>query len=195
MPSIMTTVTKLTIYILLTLTTKTGFSQVETSEEIVSSVFKLNFFMPGASYEQKITTNQTLHFSTYMDVSFLSQTSNDNTQFNLLFSPVGSVEFRNYYNIKARARKGLSTYLNSANYIAPLYLGRYTLSSQYTDHLWINQIGAVWGLQRTGTKGFSFDLNLGLGYTFDNPGFTYYNSIEPIIQLALGFRLGHKSKG
>ncbi len=193
MPSIMTTVTKLTIYILLTISTKTGFSQVETSEGIVSSVFKLNFFMPGASYEQKITTNQTLHFSTYMDVSFLSQTSNDNTQFSLLFSPVFSAEFRNYYNIKTRAKKGLSTYLNSANYIAPVYLGRYTLSSEYADNIWINQVGAIWGLQRTSSKGFSFDLNLGAAYVFENRASNYYNTIEPIIQLSLGFKLGHKS--
>jgi hypothetical protein len=191
----MNTRTKFILYILLAIVSKTGFSQVEASQSSVSSVFKLNLIMPGASYEQKITNYQTLHFSTYMDVQFLTQTSNDNTQFNLLFSPVSSVEFRNYYTIKARARKGLSTYLNSANYIAPLYLGRYTLSSQYTEHLWINQIGAVWGLQRTGQKGFSFDFNLGLAYTFNNPSFTNSNPIEPIIQLALGFRLGHKLKG
>src|SRR5688572_19001636 len=108
----MNTRTKFILYILLAIVSKTGFSQVEASQSSVSSVFKLNFFMPGVSYEQKITNYQTLHFSTYMDVQFLTQTSNDNTQFNLLFSPVSSVEFRNYYNIKARARKGLSRYLN-----------------------------------------------------------------------------------
>jgi hypothetical protein len=194
MPSIMTTVTKFFLCILFAISSNVGFSQAETSEGIVSSVFKLNFFMPGASYEQKITTNQTLHFSTYMDVSFLSQTSNDNTQFSLLFSPVFSVGFRNYYNIKTRAERGLRTYLNSANYIAPVYLGRYTLSSEYAENLWINQVGAVWGFQRTSPKGFSFDLNLGAAYVFKNRTSNNYNTIEPIIQLALGFRLGHKSK-
>ena len=146
--------------------------------------------MPGISYEQKITNNQTLHLAAVMDAAFLSQTTNDDTEFKVLFSPTFSAAFRNYYNIKKRYQKGFNTYSNSANYFAPVYLGRYPLSDEFANHEWVNQVGAIWGLQRTGAKGLSLDLNLGLAYTFDNADLSYYNPIEPIIQIAIGFRLG-----
>ena len=149
--------------------------------------------MPGVSYEQKITNNQTIHLAAFMDAAFLSQTTNDHTEFKVLFAPTCSVAFRNYYNIKKRYQKGFNTASNSANYFAPVYMGRYPLSDEFVDHEWVNQIGAIWGLQRTGAKGFSLDLSLGAAYTFENPDLSYYNPIEPIIQIAIGYKLGHKA--
>ncbi len=89
--------------------------------------------------------------------------------------------------------KGRRTAINSANYIAPLYIGRYSIRATFTNPLWVNQIGAVWGMQRNAPKGFSVDFNLGLVYTFNAQHYSnYYDSIEGLIQLRLGYWLGRK---
>ncbi|HEY5825401.1 MAG TPA: hypothetical protein VIT44_13595 [Cyclobacteriaceae bacterium] len=184
----------LSLYIILMITAKTGFAQQEVSQSSVSNVLKLNFLLPGISYEQKIAKYQTLDFNTYMDAIVLWPKESFNNQTQIFFTPSVSTELRNYYNINKREKKGLRTSMNSANYIAPLYIGRYSKTIYYPDLKWVNQVGAVWGMQRNSPKGFSLDLNLGLIYTFDAQYYSFlYSSIEPLIQVELGFWLGRKS--
>jgi len=183
----------LSLYIILMIIAKSGFAQQEISQSSVTNILKLNFFLPGSSYEQKIGKFQTLHFSMYIDLLMEESSENnyDFTNFNL--TPSLNAEFRNYYNVNKREGKGLRTALNSANYIAPLYIGRYPNSIYYPDLKWVNQVGAVWGMQRNSPKGFSLDLNLGLVYTFDAQYFSFlHDPIELILHIELGFWLGRK---
>ena len=181
------------IYILLIVTAKTGFAQDEKPHLSVSSVLKLNFILPGVSYEQKIGNYSTLNFAAYMDGMISDKIESVNRQSHLFLIPTFNVEFRNYYNMNKRDAKGKRTALNSANYIAPVYLSRYSHTSLYSDRILVHQVGAVWGMQRNYPKGFSLDLNGGMVYTFKANNYYYYDPIELVLQAKLGFWLGHKA--
>ena len=163
-----------------------SFSQTTAVEPGVTNLFKLNFFAPGISYEQKVAKFQTLHISGFVSTTFSTSQSNDGTNLDVFLFPSISAQYRSYYNIPKLTRKGISTGFNSGSYIAPVYFGTYSF---YDDRMF-NQIGAVWGVQRTASGGFSIDINLGVSYTFQNEGYQYFNSdFGPILNLALGFRI------
>ena len=170
-----------------------AFAQINEPQSHVSNVFKLNFLSPGISYEQKILAYSTLHFDAYMDALILTKSESSSNQAHLYFTPSFKTEFRNYYNLNKREGKGLRTLLNSANYIAPVYIGRYSPVTAWADREWVNQVGAVWGMQRNSPKGFSLDLSLGLVYTFENRYYNYYQAVQPLVQLRLGYWIGRKS--
>lgn len=180
------------VFLLLMIVTEVVYAQSPEVERSVTSMFKLNFFVPGISYEQKIAQYQTVHFATYLDAITSTQTSNNGDQTNFYLTPSIAVEIRNYYNLNKRERKGKMTDMNSGNYLAPVYIGKYAYKNDFGTETWFNQVGAVWGLQRTSPSGFSFDLNLGLGYTWTEPLSGYSNGVDILFQLALGFRIGGK---
>jgi hypothetical protein len=184
----------LSICIILMIAANTVSAQQAESQNSVTNVLKLNFFLPGISYEQKIATHSTLYLSTYLDalVSYSSENSFDPGYFFLM--PALNTEFRNYFSLHKRERKGLRSAMNSANYIAPLYIGRYSKTDYYSESEWINRVGAVWGMQRNAPKGFSLDLRLGLAYTFNANHYYFYDPIEAVIQIDLGFWLGSRSR-
>jgi hypothetical protein len=171
-----------------------AFTQIEQPQSKVSSVFKLDILLPGISYEQKLLPYSTLNFDAYMDALILSKSETNSNQAHVYFTPSFKTEFRNYYNLNKRNQKGLRTALNSGNYIAPLYIGRYSPVADYADHEWVSQLGAVWGMQRNTPNGFSFDLNLGLVHTFNKNSYYYYSKfITPVFQLRLGYWIGRKT--
>ncbi len=184
------------LFFLLMIITEVGFAQNLDSEKSVSSLFKLNFFLPGISYEQKLAQYQTLHFSGYLDAVINTQSTNGGSHTDIYLLPTVAFEIRSYYNLNKRDRKGLRTDMNSGNYLAPVYIGRYSHREDFDSELWIHLIGAVWGIQRTALSGFSFELNLGAGYSFaDQETEDYNNTFEPIIQIALGYRIGKREDG
>lgn len=178
------------LFFLLMLISDRGYAQNQELEESVSSLFKLNFFSPGVSYEQKLAQYQTIHFASYIDAAINTQSTNGGTHTDIYLLPTIAFEIRNYYNLNKRDRKGLRTDMNSGNYLAPVYIGRYSFRNDID--LWISQIGAVWGVQRTAASGFSFDINLGLGYSWAEPNADFSNMMDIIFQLALGFRIGKR---
>jgi len=185
----------LIVVAIMILCAKTGFAQINELQVKTSNVLKLNFFLPGISYEQKLTKYSTLNFDAYMDALILSKNENTNGNAHIYFTPSFKAEYRNYYNLNKREGKGLRTLLNSANYIAPVYIGRYSPVADYAEHEWVSQTGAVWGMQRNTPKGFSFDLNLGLVHTFNQDDYHYYSKfITPVVQVRLGYWLGAKPK-
>jgi hypothetical protein len=169
-----------------------AFTQADTPHAEATSVFKLNFFLPGISYEQKLSAFQTLYSSVYLDALFANTGTNDHNNFEVFLTPSFNVEFRNYYNLNKRARKGLRTDLNSASYVAPVYIGRYSHLTNDFDKEWVSQVGAVWGIQHNTPGGFGIDLNLGMAYTFNTGGHVYYQPLDLIFQLSLGFWMGKK---
>ena len=180
------------LYILLIVAAHAGLAQDENPHLGVTNVLKLNFFLPGISYEQKVGRYQTLNISGYLDGLIINNYENGRRQSHLVALPTFSMEFRNYYNLNKRDAKGKSTALNSGNYIAPLFLSRYSRST-LPDPALVNQVGAVWGMQRNYPKGFSLDLNGGLAYTINGNHLFNYDPIELIVQAKIGFWLGHKS--
>lgn len=181
---------RISFYILLMISVTRGYAQSMESPPEVSNLLKLNFFLPGASYEHRLTPYQTLHSSAFLSFNFQNTSNNGEEQTNILLVPSFSVNFRTYYNIEDRAEKGLNAERNSANYVAPIYFGRYALTDPNTDRRWINQVGFVWGIQRNAPDGFSLDLNLGLSYIFNMQHSSYYAPIELIAQISLGYRIG-----
>ncbi len=186
--------TKLIFYILLvsfSLSVNKVLAQKEESAS-VSNVTKFTFFLPGITYEQKVAKYKTLYFAAYMDI-WLSQTKAHNKyRSNLAIGPTVNAQFRNYYNYKSRKRQNLRTELNSLNYISPIYLLTYIQTTNNSNPQLINQLGAVWGMQRNYLKRFSLDLYGGLGYLFNGKGLSNNNSVWPIAQVSLGLWLNKK---
>lgn len=187
--SFMKKIGSLSIFLYWVLCTNVIHAQNAEVERSVTSIFKLNFFLPGISYEQKIAQYQTIHLTSYIDIISNTQSTNAGTSTNFYLTPSIAFEIRNYYNLNKRERMGKRTEMNSGNYLAPVYIGKYSFRNDFGENVWFNQVGAVWGLQRTAPSGFSFDLNLGLGYLWSEPFSGYSNTVDIILQLALGFRI------
>lgn len=160
----------------------------------VSNLWKINIFLPGMSYEQKITRLSTLNIDIYMDALLVWPDKWLEQTFQVFFTPSFKAEYRTYYNLDRRFARGLRTANNNGNYFAPVYIGRYSIVNEYDPYKWVNELGAVWGFQRSYPSGFSLDFNVGLVYNF-NPGSQYYyDPIMPVTQLRLGFILGNKQR-
>lgn len=171
------------------LAAQVSYAQSLPEEQSVTSKLKLNFFLPGVSYEQKISQLQTLHFSAFIDLLFTDSDFNGTTE--TFAIPSIGFEFRNYYNLDKRNLKGKHTEGNSGNYFAPVYTGKFSLSG-YDDDTWVNQIGFVWGIQRNYNSSFCLDLNLGLGYNINVQNSHIYYPLDLIGNLTLGFWIGRK---
>ena len=105
-------------YTILMLTAKTGFAQQEESQTTVSNVLKLNFFLPGISYEQKIAKYRTLYFSGHLDALISTANENTNNQAQLFLIPSFNMEFRNYYNINKNIKNNIYYFINENNNVS-----------------------------------------------------------------------------
>ena len=166
----------------------TSFSQGEGPFQVDPGVFRINFLLPGVSYEQRLASDKTFFISAYTD-AFIIDNGLVDEELDLFFSANINGEFRTYYNFAKRSEKGRRTAVNSANYISPLYIGRYSRTGDFDQLQWVNQLGFQWGMQRNGPKHFGLDLSFGLLYTV-NAQNTNYPTVGPLIQLRLGFWLG-----
>ena len=171
-----------------------AIAQSEKSADSVTSVFKVNILLPGVSYEQKLTQLATLNFDLYMDVLLLGNNDSYVSGFSSYPTPSFKIELRSYYNLLKRAEKGLRTAQNSANYLAPVYMARWSPTQDGYGHEMIHQVGAVWGFQRNTPSGFSIDFNAGLVHTVNAEKNWNYSPIQPVTQLRLGYWIGRKSK-
>ena len=170
------------------------FAQQDQLSPTTTNVLKLNFFLPGISYEQKLAELTTLHLDAYMDGLIITAPYSEDEQSHVYATPSFKAELRSYYNLLKRDFKGARTAMNSANYFAPLYVGRYTLVSEYEERKWINQLGVVWGIQRNAPGRFSVDVNTGLIFTVTAKSYYFYDPINIVFHLRLGFWLGRKLK-
>jgi len=120
-----------------------------------------NFFGPGFTYELGIIKN----LSASGAVSPSLAVYGEGYGFGYAFH----ARTRFYINFGSRYKKGKNINYNSADYIAParsmfweplLLLSNIDAASESTLVFW----GAVYGIQRSNDKGFSYNLELGLGY-------------------------------
>ena len=157
-----------------------------------TDLFKLNFWNPGISYEKSIDRDHTLHLGSYIAVLLSEPIESPDGVSHIFFTPSFNAEFRTYYNLQQRNEKGRRTSMNSANYFAPLYIGRYSTTGLWDGYKWINQFAFVWGMQRTAKKGFSIDFHAGLVITPGANNTFYYYPVDFLFQLSLGYNIGKK---
>ena len=180
-----------------------SFSQEETD---IVNLTKITFLNPGISREIRVAKLQSIYLQAFMNTSaYFSYSSSLGTDGGVYFDPAATAQYRYYYNAKKRAEKEKRTEMNNLNYITGLVETIFTTAAISDGHLNeegrrpVTKIGAAWGIQRNGTKRFSLDLNLGLGYVFakgteyDINGFTKSSPVSQFTllgQLNLGFWLG-----
>ncbi|HEX5111825.1 MAG TPA: hypothetical protein VFV79_03200 [Saprospiraceae bacterium] len=157
-----------------------------------TDLFKINFWNPGISYEKSIDLDHTLRLSSYIAFLTSDPIESPNGIRHIFFTPSLNAEFRTYYNLQQRNDKGRRTAMNSANYFAPLYIGRYSTTGLWEEYKWINQFGFVWGMQRTAPRGFSIDFHAGIVVTPGANNTFYYYPVDLLFQLSLGYNIAKK---
>lgn len=196
---------KLTFVGLLSLVFSTLYSQEQTDAEgdVEKHQTVANFLAPGITHEIGITSLSTLMLrvqiypvayfsSTYYDYGYYDTI--DDVQFDL--RPALDAEYRYYYNVAARERKGKNTTHNTANFVSFLVRGLGpTLLNSSEDIRWeygvgnfLVMAGPQWGIQRNYGKRFNLQLAVGPGVSYD-PQFSQ-TSFTLLGDLFLGFRLG-----
>ncbi len=122
--------------------------------------FKFDLFSPGISYEfglfrnQSISTNLGLAAATYEEGYAYGFAMNN--------------RYRYYHNFNRRIRMNKNVSGNSGNYIAAaqaIFFSQLRLSTNIEgpDDFNLGFYGMVYGIQRTYSKGFNFNAELGAG--------------------------------
>ena len=180
-----------------------GFAQ----DQLTTDVTRVSFLSPGVSYEKSIGRAQTIQARAFMATSFsFSYSMALGSDWYFHSDPALSLQYRYYYNHKARQQKEKRTAMNSMNYVAPLFETLFSKNRIDMDHPLeksrraIHTAGVVWGLQRNYEKRFSLDLQLGAGYQFthvtaqgtDESVKYKVGNFTTIGQLTLGFWLNKR---
>ena len=175
----------------------------------IVSLTKITFLDPGISREIRIARLQSVFLQAFMSTSaYFSSSSTFGTQGGVYFDPAAKAQYRYYYNAEKRTAKNKRTEMNSMNYVGGVVETIFTDAAYEDDHVNeenvrpVNTIGMIWGFQRNGSKHFSLDLSLGVGYVFgkgtkiDEATWDTYSSpvseVTAIISLNLGFWLNSK---
>ena len=175
----------------------------------IVNLTKITFLDPGISREIRIAKLQSVFLQAFMNTSaYFSYSSTFGSQGGVYFDPAAKAQYRYYYNAEKRTVKNKKTEMNSMNYVGGLVQTIFTDVAYADDHVNedsrrpVNTIGIIWGFQRNGSKHFSLDLNLGVGYLFgkgtklDEVTWTPYSSpvseVTAIISLNLGFWLNSR---
>lgn len=153
---------------------------------VKGQMFKAKLFMPGIEYEIGLTQKTSLNLAIGTGLSVIGG-SNRDTEFGVF--PVFGGSYRYYYNFEKRASKNKKTSFNSGNYLA--LVSSFTSTEPIIGDIEANidyslAVGPVWGLQRTYNSKLNIDLQLGLGYAFDDQN----NYITPIVGFSLGWVIG-----
>lgn len=156
----------------------------QNSPEVSKNLFSINFLMPSLELETKLTYNSTLDLNLGTGFALMSGDSYGGTYFG--FFPNFMAQYRHYYNFNRRLEKNKNISNNSGNYFAfhsAIYGGKSFIGNLDSNADYSIELGPVWGLQRVYGKSFKLDLNLGLGYSFNDIG---ESAFGPLI----GFKLG-----
>ena len=176
----------LTISIFLFLIFSISFAQ----RKVEDNLFSLNVLAPGATYEVAVGNTSTLNMS--LELGLLYRSS-DFFEDGFGIYPGGTLQYRFYNNFKRREAKGKNTFGNMANFLAPsIYLqsGNPIIGDLETISDLYGGAGVMYGLQRTGKKGFQFNFMFGPALFFDD----FDTEVGILLDLRLGFVIGAKKK-
>lgn len=150
---------------LLFFTTTILFAQEEKTATLVEKkMWKINFLVPGISYEYGLGDRTTLYSSlnimpAYEDFKQLKTWT---------VAPNIQEELRCYYNLQKQPQKNKNAGKNTGGYFSLLAiygLQPFGKSDSYTkiDGL---TLAPTWGVQYTHKSGFNMGVNIGYGYNF-----------------------------
>lgn len=168
---------KIYIFIILFLFEKVGFGQE-------GKILKVDFFLPGITYEHKLWKQLTLESTAKLNI----RTDYPNNAY-FTFNPHISSQVNYYYNLEKRESLGRSTHLNSGNYFAlgigyeqniGLEIIPENMNSAKSKALSIVNLG--WGFQRTFKSHFYTNMLFGASYI-------HHGGFYPLINLKFGYIL------
>ncbi len=146
-----------------------------------------NFLSLGLDYEFRIGKNQTV--STGFSIGLATP------QDGYLVAPAWNSRYRYYYNLNSRTRNGKNTSGNSGDYFAASYTifipDLKIASNIEVDNFNLRFVGGVYGVQRSFSNGFYFDVSLGAGLYVGNG---IKSGIGPATNLSIGWRPKKKKK-
>jgi len=160
-----------------------SFGHLFGQQIVEKNQWSIDVLLPGVTYEHGLTENTTLNSNLGFGFG-LRGGSDRNTEYGIY--PTAILQYRYYYNFKRRLDKGKRISRNTGNYIAPLvaYVSGEPLIGDYE----INSngfVGGVYGLQRTGKKGFQWNFLFG-------PGIDFEGELVFTVNFKLGFVLRKK---
>ena len=164
------------------------FGGMSVYSQSTTNQFSLNFLIPSAEYEVSVSANSTVDANLGLGFGYHDSAFLDEAEFG--FFPQLMGQYRYYYNFKKRDGKGKKTSENSGNYVAAvgiLSVGDPLFGDMELDNDYTGFVGPAWGLQRIYYSNFKLNLNMGLGYGFNDLG---DSSASVLINLQLGFKLG-----
>ena len=143
--------------------------------------FNFNLLSPGFTYEIGLFKNQSASSS----VGFGMATYEPGYVIGLVMNN----RYRYYHNFNRRIRKAKNVSGNSGNYIAAaqaIFFSQLRLTTNILgpDDFNVGFYGMVYGVQRTYTKGFNFNAELGAGY-YKGDGID--SGFGPMINLTFGW--------
>lgn len=171
--------------LLLVLTLFTGFNSYSQG---TTNQFSLNFLIPSAEYEVSVSQHATVDAILGLGFGYHDSAWLEEAEFG--FFPQLMGQYRYYYNLGKRERKGKKISENSGNYVAAV--GIFSVGDPIFGDMELNNdysgfVGPSWGLQRVYNSNFKLNLNLGAGYGFNDSG---DSGASVLIGLQLGFKLG-----
>lgn len=170
-----------------------GYSQSNTQKDwkVEDEFMKIDFLVPGFSYEMGVTSKSTITFQG--SVGFVYRKINDNPG-EYGFFPYVITRYRNYLNFERRLGLKKNVANNSANFISGslVFLPGYLLVGNIGNADSNIAIGPSYGFQRTYQSGFNLNLEFGVrgAYNFVS---SEANAV-PFIDLSLGWAINSRKK-
>lgn len=160
----------------------------QSGKNVENHQLTLNILLPGIVYEQGISQNSTITAEATMGFAYRES---DFVESGFGIFPIGRLQYRHYYNFDRRLDKGKRIAGNTGNYIAPTIAiqgGKAIIGDLDYVSDYFGGVGAVYGLQRTGQKGFQFRFEIGPGYFFDE----FESNFGIFLALKLGWVVSKK---
>lgn len=175
-------------YIFILFFTSIMFSQAQSNSNVEKTQLQFGLPLPSILYEVGTGKNTTLSLEALAGFE-LRGCSGCETDFGIY--PILRGQYRYYYNMERRLRKGKNISGNSGNYVAAV-IG-YQHGSPIIGNL-INTntlgVGPVYGLQRTYRKGFFYRLEGGVAYFQDD----FEDGIGLVLAARIGWVIGKRRR-